>query len=529
MTLKKILLTAVAVGAVAAASSAGAVTLTANLGNGSALSNGNTPVVGTFNGTGTPYKLAKELNYTTGISAGAGAFDTFVTFNNALTAGTYTLTITYAGATITTPPAASATAAANTASVGFVNSTTASTPSLTLTSSTATSATYTLQISGADTVSELYFAPALNVTGNLAVTVGIINSVTSGQADPGANATLVTTTNSALTFASTPVNETIAAGAVGGILDGISGASLGSVTATFSGAKKDFAGTSVSASDVASITDTVTGDVSTLNVSVTGAATITGTKSGTTSTAAVVSPAVGADLTPTFALVLPAGSTKTLSPSTYSDVMAVTYKAGTFSGSDTSASLNIGSLNLTAGAVTQVVPWVSSATLVASTGNTTIIRLSNTSNVNAGPVYAQLLDSTKAGTATNATALLGTLGAASNTGAGEFVITSTTLQNAFGDFGRGDFRILVPGPGATITGGSTTCTSPNVLGGISGTSVTPTVNNTTCTTVSVPVGAIIMKRVLAGVNGGLTEVLNLGDAASPTISPVLQAVGNPPS
>lgn len=89
---------------------------------------------------------------------------------------------------------------------------------------------------------------------------------------------------------------------------------------------------------------------------------------------------------------------------------------------------------------TYLIPWVSSATLSAQTGNATVIRISNITSTNTGAVSAELLTSS---TGVAASTTLVPLQAAITKG-GEAIISSATLQTAIGaDFGRGDIRITV--------------------------------------------------------------------------------------
>lgn len=96
---------------------------------------------------------------------------------------------------------------------------------------------------------------------------------------------------------------------------------------------------------------------------------------------------------------------------------------------------------------TYLLPWVASQTLVGSSQNETIVRISNIGAAPTGQVSAELLTSSTGVPASTALVPL----AASIAKGGELVITSGTLQTAFGaDFGRGDVRITVEAQPATV-------------------------------------------------------------------------------
>ncbi|MBU1346984.1 MAG: hypothetical protein KKA16_08520 [Alphaproteobacteria bacterium] len=89
---------------------------------------------------------------------------------------------------------------------------------------------------------------------------------------------------------------------------------------------------------------------------------------------------------------------------------------------------------------TYLIPWVSSGTLAVSTGNATVVRISNIGTATSGAVSAELLTSSAGVAASTALVPLST----GITKGGEVVITGQSLQTAFGaDFGRGDVRLTV--------------------------------------------------------------------------------------
>ena len=473
---KNILLAAAALSVLATAGAANAASITARAGGVSV-----TPSA--------PYTLARELNYSAGITSTAGQFDTVVTTNAALSAGTYTVTLTYSGATIndavsTTAITQPTTAPTNTAVAGFETAAAAAIEAATLTLSNGGSVgsntiSYTLQIPANGQVSGVYFAPALRVTGAVSVTASITNQVTGQPVDPSVIQPLITTTAQGFAAAATAdtVNTDIIAGTAAprfrtlstdttiGTVGFLVAIAPGIISGTSPIAYRDLNGTAVSAADVTGANIVVSGSLTNLNLT---ASTGTVTKSGNTATIAQTTPAAST----TIGLAVIDANGAQLSPSSY-----------TVSGSYTLASVFSGALPFSTTALetvdteglTYVVPWVSSRTQGAATGSRTVIRMSRvgTNVTSGGNVYAQILNPLR-GTANTNYALVGTLPA----GSGELVLSSDTLENAFGDFGRADIRLAVtPTNGAGYTG------------------FTPGITNN-----------LIVKRVIAQPNGGVSEM-----------------------
>ena len=89
---------------------------------------------------------------------------------------------------------------------------------------------------------------------------------------------------------------------------------------------------------------------------------------------------------------------------------------------------------------TYLIPWVSSGTLAGTTGNSTVVRISNIGSAATGAVSAELLTSSTGVAASTSLVPLST----GITKGGEIVITGASLQTAIGsDFGRGDVRLTV--------------------------------------------------------------------------------------
>ncbi|MEE2850842.1 MAG: hypothetical protein VX561_13360 [Pseudomonadota bacterium] len=493
---KNILLAAAALSVLATAGAANAASITARAGAVSV-----TPSA--------PYTLARELNYSAGITSTAGQFDTVVTANTPLAAGTYTVTLSYSGATINAAVSTAAitqgtAAPTNTAVAGFETAAAGAATAATLTLSNggsvgSNSVSYTLQIPAGGSVPALYFAPALRVTGPVSVTASITNQVTGQPVDPSVIQSLITTTTqgfAARAIADTTNSDIVAGGAAPyfrSLTDGALGtvnyavASAAGTISTFLGASgtsaaayKDLNGTTVLAADVTGGNIVVNGSMTNLTLSATGATSVT--QSG--DSASIVLPAA-----PTASAISIAATSATgaqLRPSAY-----------TVSGSYTLASAFTGPLNFTTAnletvdteGLTYVIPWVSSRTQGASTGSRTVIRVSRvgTDVTTGGNVFAQIVNPLR-GTAAGSYSLIGTLPAS-----GELVLSSDTLETAFGDFGRADIRMVV-----------------TPVSGNGFTNFTPGIND------------VIVKRVIAQPNGGVSEmdVVSVGAAGSavPTVN-----------
>lgn len=501
---KKILMAAAALSVLATAGAANAASITARAGS------GGTAVTIT---PSAPYTLARELNYSAGITSTAGQFDTVLATNGVLGAGTYTITLTYSNATInsavsTTPITQSTTApTANAATAGFEIAAVSPETAATLTLSAggtvgSNTVSYTLQIPaggsiGVANASSLYFAPALRVNGAVSVTASVINQVTGQPVDPSVIQPLITTTAQGFAAAAEAdtVDSVIEAGAAPRFFRTLSDGALGSVgfvAASASGtistfldstsvspiAYKDLNGTAVSTADVTGGNITVTGSMTNLELSSTVGDV---DQSGNTATITLGASPADADISVVVASTA-AGSAQ-LVPSAYTVSGAYTLGSA-FSGPLGFTTANLETID-TEG-LTYVVPWVSSRTQGAATGSRSVIRISRVGDnvTGGGAVFAQVVNPLR-GTASGTYARVGTLPAS-----GELVLSSDTFENLFGDFGRADIRMVVtPAEGAA---------------GYTG--FTPGIND------------VIVKRVIAQPNGGVSEmdVVAVGTAGSAT-------------
>jgi hypothetical protein len=496
---KNILLAAAALSVLATAGAANAASISARAGA--------VPVT-----PSAPYTLARELNYSAGITSAVGEFDTIVRTNNPLQAGTYTITVTYAGATINsavstatvTQLPAAPTTLTNDAAAGFEDYN-ANGATLTLSSGGSVgsnSVSYTLQVPASGGVQSLYFAPALKVNGPVSVTASVVNLVTGQPVDPSVIQSLITTTTQGFAAVATPDTagssriqagsaprfRTLTEGLLGQVRFAVADtagniSTFLNASGTSDVAYKDLIGTPVAATDVTGGNVVVTGSLTNLTLSATNSTSV----AQTSNSATIVLPA-GAATSAISVAVTDAANGAQLVPSTYK--VSGSYTLGSaFAGSLPFTSTSLETIN-TEG-LTYVVPWVSSATQSASTGSRTVIRMSRvgTNVANGGNVYAQILNPLKnAATVTGDYKLVGTLGSS-----GELVLSSSTFETAFGDFGRADIRlVLTPSNGAGYA------------------TYTPATTNN-----------VIVKRVIAQPNGGVAEmdVVSVGapGSANPTV------------
>lgn len=484
---KKILLSAAAVAAVMAASPAFAGSISVRAGAATTAT--------------TSYALASQLNFGNGITSAAGQFDVLYRTNADLGAGTYTVVLTYSGATFaagvsgaTLSTGAGAPTCADGQAAGFVDATggTGGQVTMALTNGGAVGGntlTYTLQIPEGGRVRELCFAPALNVTGPVSVTAATINQVTTQPVDPSVIAPIITT-RSGFTAVAAPANPgpRILAGTTAATrFRTLSSNSLGQLTfGPVANTYKDLIGTPVAQSDIVSMDLAVTGNLTGMTLTTSPATPVTQTASGATISA---SPAPTSPLT--FNVAADPNSTAALQPSQFR-VSGSLGLSSAFSGPFAITARNLAAVS-TEG-LSYIIPWVSSATQSAGTGSRTVVRISRvgTSGTGAstGNVYAQINNPLR-GSAVNGTyALVGTMGAS-----GEVVIDSSRFEQAFGDFGRADFRLVyTPSTGTGFT-------TPNGPGG----NAPEAINN------------IIVKRVIAQPNGGVAEMDVVGVDGAVTV------------
>lgn len=138
------------------------------------------------------------------------------------------------------------------------------------------------------------------------------------------------------------------------------------------------------------------------------------------------------------------GANDPIPASTYTVDTTLTLGAGFTSPAATGAqSLQ----SITREGTTYLIPWASSGTLAVSTGNSTVVRISNIGTGTSGAVSAELLTSSTGVAASTSLVPLST----GITKGGELVITGASLETAIGsNFGRGDVRITVEAQPATL-------------------------------------------------------------------------------
>lgn len=562
---KQLLLAAAAVTALVAAGSAQAASVSYRAGVGGTLNDA----------TAVPYTLARELNFTAGVTSTAGTFDTVIVANNAIPAGTYTIQFDFAGATInaqvpnaTITAGAAATGADVTAEAGFVTHT-GTGATLTLVSGGtvgSTSVTYTLQVPDGSTVTAVGIAPALRVVGAVSVTAAIRNQVGNAFYEPAVIQNLIyVSTNPAF---ATRVNgritgaDALTFGAGAGVDTRIDDGSAGNPFNTLVGGTDPVVGppavvgnyqvgqvdVAVAGSvqyntilSLAAASIPVKRDLSDNNVvltDVTGTAiNIQGNLAGLTfrgsNGTAALTPATAANAsTVTLSGAPDANGTYTVNVTPTS--VAATAAQLNPTELPVSAQLTLNSIfaaqpaftgnfeSLQTDGLSYVIPWVTSNAFGQITGSTSVIRVSNigTDFANAGGrVYGQLYNPTNiAGVATTSRSFnFGTLGGQvgpqvtfaagppivpgfsgipSTTQPSEIVIGSVELQNAFGDFGRGDLRLTITDTSDNGTDNGNTTVNPQ---------------------------SIVVKRVIRSANGSLTEMDVV--AGGPGVAPHDQIAG----
>ena len=539
---KTLLLAAAAVTALVAAGSAQAGSLSARAGT--------TPVVVT---PSAPYKLARELNFGTGVASTVGQFDTVFTFNNALTPGSYTVTLAYTGATITTAVPTTAVNSPAGPTLGGTDTTNAlgfevasangvnGPSSLTVVNQTSTQVTLALQIPAGNTVSAIYLSPALLVTGPVSVTAAVTNQVTGQAIDPSVIQQLITTNNQGVALrinralgadgngfgAGAGVDTRIEEGAGGTAFNtllngGVAGPGpfqIGQVdvdvaggpnfaalapTAAAGAVYRDLNGSALAFSDITSVTTTVTGIFTGLTVTANdsaGGAIAASAITGAGSTRTIVAPG-GANVGTTTTLIAPtsaAGTAPQLSPTDFDVTATVTLNAAFTSPAPITGSFE----TLQTDGFSYIIPWVASQTQSGASGNQSVIRVSNVRSDGSTPggnVYVQVYNPStgNAGLTAGRAVLVGAIGTT-----GELVITSQSLEAALGNFGRADLRLTVATIASDVNGG----------------------NQLPAGGASVGSSTIIVKRLIQTSNGGLTEVeIVAGSPSSETNLPVNQGV-----
>lgn len=442
---KQLLLAAAAVTALVAAGSAQAASVSYRAG-----------VAGTLNdATAVPYVLARELNFAAGVTSSAGDFDVVVVANTPIPAGTYTVQLDFAGATLnaalpnTTIPAYAGVAPGvlaitdqdvlGTNAAGFVAFNAAAAgvapPTLTLVQGGAAggnSLTYTLQIPAGNTVTAVGFSPALKVVGDVSVTAGIRNQVGNAFYEPAVVQSLIkvstdpafaTRVNGRITgadavsfgsgagldtriddgAANNPFNTLTNPGQVGQVDVAVAGTPKYDVILSRSSAsapvKRNLIDANVTLADVTSTAITVAGDISGLTFSGVGAAALTRT------------PANGQSAT---SVVLAGAPDAAAANSAYTISVAATGagdRAPQLNPTDlpVSAQLTLNALfaaqpaftgsfeQIQTDGISYIIPWVTSNAFGNITGSTSVIRISN---INAdfgnagGRVYGQLYNPT---------------------------------------------------------------------------------------------------------------------------------------
>lgn len=455
MSMKKILMAAVAVTALTAGS-ASAITIanTTSVGTGTITL---APQGGSATNTSDPYTLANEITTPASTSVASTVRSTLAA---TLTSGTaYIVTYTITNGTIDNT--ASIVTGDLTAQDAVPNAVTLGSASLGTVNSTSAQFIFTPGASGAKTliwatrgIKPLSTRQPVTMT----VSIALLSSPTVAI-DGGTSAavTLIDFRDS-VSFKATPANPklSIASGfkkfvPSSGTTDatyadlatamGISIAAATAAGGTSDVVYKDGSGNQIGSSDVATAVLTIGGDLSKLDGRL-GAAQLADTGTTNTFTADSSNLTTFRNGTATFGLVNKATALVGTEGS-YTVTPVVTMSTGLTA--PTFATAKIGSVSFEGTSL--YLPWVSDG----SNGTNNVIRIGNKSATTAvTSVKASLLNPTVAGTsgtvASTATCELGTIAAA-----GELVINSAALTTCFGAFKRSDVRLTVQGAEANLT------------------------------------------------------------------------------
>ena len=97
---------------------------------------------------------------------------------------------------------------------------------------------------------------------------------------------------------------------------------------------------------------------------------------------------------------------------------------------------------------TIVFPWTQTSTLGAASGTTSVYRIGNLGSVATGAIFAEVKNASEAGYMNPGIVQIG----ASIAADGELVATSSTLETALGNYGRGDIEFTAEADPDTLTG-----------------------------------------------------------------------------
>ena len=463
MSMKKILMAAVAVSVISAsAASAATISTTSKIGTAAGYASGGATIANSVSGY-EPYSLANEVTLTAA-SKVYTILDVAPSSGTAIGAGQYLVTYTVSGGTFDNAVGATTDLTPAFTGTGTVNSVSVNSP---------TTYSFVVTVNAASFVTGLTLkVPVLLGTARAPVVVsGSITTLAGAVAVDGGAIPAVTVVDyrNGLTFGATPaspvlslaagfkafLNPVLASPANADVLTRQIGTAVGfaktsSLTVGSDKVYSDTLATEMATTVITSAVLTVAGDLSALDAKIADAAGTAGVLG-----ADVIATAPGVITTPAASLQLGYLQGKTASISLAEKATALAASAGSYSitpvvavsaglTAPTFASTALGSVSLEG--TNFIASWVGDN----SNGINYSIRLGNKSASAISSVTVALLNPYTTGTsgsvASTATCSVGPLPAS-----GELVITSATLTGCFGAFKRSDVRITIQGLSSVLT------------------------------------------------------------------------------
>jgi len=452
MSMKKILMAAVAVSALSAGAASAASISSAKVSNITVYNAAATPAA-------TPYKIANETKFGTGLATTTAPTENVVVAKvdgGPLGVGNYSVTFSLtgpAGFNSSVGNAALTTDAAGTCTVSSVVASGGGAAGTSVTYAVTVSGTCSTTVANANQGPQLFTLDApLKVTGLGDVTASASFAASATSIDNGASTARTLITNAAgftvSATADTVATQWLLAGSpvytTMSVDRAIGKFTVAPVVTTAVGPFVLATGVATSAVDNAAqaITSTavVTGDVAQLSVTV-GAAATTKNTGKTTSTLAAI--AAGTDI----AIAVTPGTPSTSQGTTAFSLTATPATAST--NYTAPAAVTTAMQSVTLEGTNYIAPWIGGSQSSANSS----IRLSN-SGVGTGAVTLQLNapvynDGTTAGATTCTSSALSKL--ASIAANSELVISNADLTTCFGDFKRGDVTITVQASSTSLT------------------------------------------------------------------------------
>lgn len=418
----------------------------------------------TIGGQTAPYTIAAELDVSTDADAAASLVALLEPTTGSLPAGNVLLVLNLTNATFSSGLTGSNLAGIDIGGAGDCSLAAASISS----GGTAGSSSVTFLVSNAQgcevapALEGLQFTGAIRPagTGTVSVTMSLTTEASNPVDGPAASATIVTRGNgfqataaadTATSEASLPNFLTMAEQIVGTV-----GVTLGA------GVKSDFAGADVAAGDLASVTVSVSGDMSAyasgagrVFVDLDGDTVADANELLTISGSTASKVFTGADVT---ALTTGAKNVRLL-PNGTTAIQASSYTTTITVNPDVAAALipfaaadevlsNVALQSVTREGTQITMPWFASGTQAAVTGSNNLVRIGNTSNTAVTAVYALVLNASNGAFVNPGVVPLGiTIPAGGTT-----LISSQQIETAVGgNWGTGDVQITVEAPETSLT------------------------------------------------------------------------------